>query len=41
VGGVFVAPESAVSLRNPNKKRVMSEKQMSNLFGRGKEEDDE
>ena len=40
-GGVFVVPEKAISFRDPNKKRVMSEKQMKNLLGREEEEDDE
>ena len=30
-GGVFEAPKKAITIRDPNKKRVMSEKQMTNL----------
>ena len=42
-GGAFVVPEKAVSFRNPNIKRVMSEKQMQNLLGSntGYEEDED
>lgn len=40
VGGVFEAPEGAISLRNPSKKRIMSEKQLNNLFGRGKKDEE-
>ena len=41
-GGAFVVPEKAITFRNPNKKRVMSEKQMKNLLGGAeKDEDDE
>ena len=40
-GGAFVVPEKAVSFRNPNIKRVMSEKQMKNLQGRCEDEDEE
>jgi hypothetical protein len=39
-GGAFEAPEKAITIRNPNKKRVMSDKQMKNLLG-GDAEDDE
>ena len=35
------APENAITIRNPNKKRVMSEKQMGNLHGHSEDEDDE
>ena len=38
-GGAFLAPEKAITLRNPNKKRVMSDKQMKNLHRN--DEDDE
>ena len=41
-GGVFEAPDKAITIRNPNKKRVMSEKQMQNLHMHDEEyEDDE
>lgn len=39
-GGAFEAPASAITMRNPNKKRVMSEKQMKNLQS-GVEDDEE
>jgi hypothetical protein len=39
-GGVFEAPDKAVTFRNPNKKRVMSEEQMKNLH-RNDDEDEE
>ena len=39
-GGTFEGSEKAITIRNPNKKRVMSEKQMKNLFG-GVEDDEE
>ena len=39
-GGVFEGSEKAITIRNPNKKRVMSEKQMKNLLG-GVEDDEE
>lgn len=40
---VLTAPEKAITIRNPNIKRVMSEKQMGNLLGHSddEEEDDE
>lgn len=41
-GGAFVAPEKGIAIRNPNKKRVMSELQMKNLHKHDdKDEDDE
>ena len=40
-GGVFKAPPTAITFRNPNKKRVMSERQMGNLQGHDNEEDDD
>ena len=40
-GGAFEVPEKAVTFRNPNKKRVMSEKQMQNLHGHSDEDDEE
>lgn len=38
---VLTAPEKAITIRNPNKTRVMSEKQMGNLLGHSDEEEDE
>jgi hypothetical protein len=40
-GGAFEGAEKAITIRNPNKKRVMSELQMGNLHKRDTEEDDE
>ena len=40
-GGVFEASDRGVSIRNPNKKRVMSEKQMQNLHKRDEEDEDD
>ena len=40
-GMELTAPEKAVTIRNPNKKRVMSEKQMQNLHGHSDEDDEE
>lgn len=40
-GGAFEAPAKAITIRDPNKKRVMSEKQMQNLFGRDEEDEDD
>lgn len=40
-GGAFTAPATAITIRNPNKKRVMSELQMGNLQGHSEDEDDE
>jgi hypothetical protein len=40
-GGVFEASDKAITIRDPNKKRVMSEKQMQNLHGRDDEDDEE
>ena len=40
-GGVFEGSEKAITIRNPNKKRVMSELQMNNLHGHDDNEDDE
>ena len=39
VGGVFEGSDKAITIRNPNIKRVMSELQMKNL--RGHDEDDD
>jgi hypothetical protein len=40
-GGVFEASAMAITIRNPNKKRVMSDKQMQNLHKQDEDEDDE
>lgn len=40
-GGAFEGTEKAITIRNPSKKRVMSEKQMGNLHGHIKDDDDE
>ena len=32
-GGAFVAPAKGITIRDPNKKRVMNELQMKNLHG--------
>lgn len=40
-GGAFEAPEKAITIRDPNKKRVMSELQMQNLHKRDKEDEDD
>ena len=39
-GGAFEAPDKAITIRDPNKKRVMSELQMGNLQGHNDDEDD-
>lgn len=38
-GMVLVAPEHAITIRNPNKKRVMNDEQMKNLHRRDEEDD--
>ena len=38
---VLTAPEKAITIRNPNKTRVMSELQMGNLHRHDEEEDDD
>jgi hypothetical protein len=38
---VLTAPEKAITIRNPNKTRVMSELQMGNLHGHSDDEDDD
>lgn len=38
---VLTAPEKAITIRNPNKTRVMSEKQMGNLLGHSDDEEDD
>lgn len=40
-GGVFEGSEKAITIRNPNKKRVMSELQMNNLHGHDDDEDED
>ena len=39
-GGVFEGSEKAITIRNPNIKRVMSEKQMQNLHKNDDEDED-
>lgn len=40
-GGVFEAPDKAITIRNPNKKRVMSEEQMKNLHRHDEDDEDD
>ena len=40
-GMVLTAPEKGINIRNPNKKRVMSELQMGNLQGHDDEDEDD
>lgn len=40
-GGVFEGSEKAITIRNPNKKRVMSELQMNNLHKHDDDEDED
>ncbi len=40
-GGAFEGSEKAITIRNPNKKRVMSELQMGNLHGHSEDDEDE
>ena len=40
-GMVLTAPEKAITIRNPNKVRVMSELQMRNLQGHDDDEEDD
>lgn len=40
-GMVLEAPAKAITIRNPNKKRVMSDKQMTNLYKCDDEEDND
>jgi hypothetical protein len=40
-GGVFEASDKGITIRNPNKKRVMSEKQMNNLHSHDDDEDED
>jgi hypothetical protein len=37
----LTAPEKAITIRNPNKTRVMSEKQMGNLQGHNDDDEDD
>ena len=40
-GATFEGSEKAITIRDPNKKRVMSEEQMKNLHRRGDEDEDD
>ena len=40
-GGAFEGSEKAITIRNPNKKRVMSEEQMKNLHRHDDDEDED
>lgn len=40
-GGVFEGSDKAITIRNPNKKRVMSDEQMKNLHRRDDEDEDD
>ena len=40
-GMVLKAPAKAITIRDPNKKRVMSERQMNNLHGNSDDEDED
>lgn len=40
-GGVFEGSEKAITFRNPNKKRVLSEKQLNNLHKNDEEDEDD
>ena len=40
-GGAFEGAENAITIRNPNKRRVMSEEQMRNLHKYDAEDEDE
>ena len=40
-GGEFIAPEKGITIRDPNKKRVMNESQMKNLRRCNDEEEDD
>lgn len=41
IGGLFEGSAKAITIRNPNKKRVMSELQMNNLRRRDEEDEDD
>ena len=40
-GGVFEAPTKGITIRDPNKKRVMNELQMKNLHKHDEEDEDD
>ncbi len=40
-GMILTAPDKAITIRDPNKKRVMSELQMKNLQGHSDEDEDD
>ena len=40
-GGAFEGSDRAITIRNPNKKRVMSDKQMKNLHGSDEDDEDD
>lgn len=40
-GGAFCAPDKGITIRNPNKKRVMSELQMQNLHKHDEDDEDD
>ena len=40
-GGAFEAPAKAITIRDPNKKRVMSDEQMKNLHRHDNEDEDD
>lgn len=40
-GGAFEAPDKGITIRNPNKKRVMSELQMQNLHKHDEDDEDD
>ena len=40
-GGAFEAPDKGITIRNPNKKRVMSDEQMKNLHRHDEEDEDD
>lgn len=39
-GGAFIAPTKGITIRDPNKKRVMNELQMGNLHRHDEEDED-
>ena len=40
-GGAFIAPAKGITIRDPNKKRVMNELQMTNLHRRDEEDEED
>jgi hypothetical protein len=40
-GGAFEASDKGITIRNPNKKRVMSDKQMTNLHKHDEDDEDD